>query len=223
MKKIVSMAAAVAILAPMAFAGGVGLVLPVGLGYSETIEGDYGGTLDRDIGSYVGFGIVWDSNLGKDVLVNKRTVIEYSSQDVSYTGEGSGENYSFTTWNIASFYGFGVIRNENLRLAIGPRINVQYAYSDNNLYDDAEIGIGIAPAISLNWNINQSFTLSADVDYKFQYNFGDLASNSYYESATYDSTTSDLTARFYVMYRFGEEKTNYISDFDTAMGENVGQ
>ena len=219
MKKIVSIAAAVAILTPvMAFAGGIGLVIPVGLGYSETIDGKYGGTLDRDVGSYVGFGIAFDNNLGKDVLVNKRTVIEYSNQSIKY----DDYDYGFTTWNIATFYGFGVIRNENMRLAIGPRINVQYAYSNKTEYDDAEIGIGIAPAVSFNWNINKALTLSADIDYKFQYNFGDLSANSYYVTQSYTSSTGDLTARFYVMYRFGENNVNYISDFDKQMGENEG-
>lgn len=213
MKKIISLAAAAAIIIPAtAFAGGIGLVVPVGLGYSETIEGDYGGTLDRDIGSSVGFGLVFDNNLGKNALVSKRTVIEYNSQSVAYNEDST--NYSFTTWNIASLYGFGIIKNDYLRLAIGPRINVQYSYSDNALYDDAKIGIGIAPAVSLNWNINQSLSLSADVDYKFQYNFGDLAANSYYESAAYTSVSSDITARFYVMYRFGEDNIDYTNNPD---------
>jgi len=218
MKKITSLAAAAAIIIPAtAFAGGIGLVVPVGLGYTETIEGDYGGSIDRDIGSYVGFGIVFDNNLGKNALVNKRTVIEYSNQSVSYEGDPKGGSYSLTTWNIASLYGFGIIKNEHLRLAIGPRINVKYAYSDNSLYDDAEIGIGIAPAVSLNWNINQSLSLSADLDYKFQYNFGDLAASSYYYSSSYNSVSSDLTARLYVMYRFGEENMNYTNNVATDM------
>ena len=216
MKKIVSLAAAVAILAPvMAFAGGVGLVLPVGFGYTETLDGTYGGSVDRDIGSYVGFGIVFDNNLGKDVLVNKRTTLEYSSQSTKY----DDYDYSLTTWNIATFYGFGIFRNESMRLAIGPRINVLYAYSNNTLYDDAKFGIGIAPAVSFNWNVNSALSLSADLDYKFQYNFGDLSANSYYVSQAYTNVSSDITARLYVMFRFGEGNGNYTSDFVDPEGE----
>ena len=226
MKRIVSLAVATAILAPMAFGGGIGLVVPIGLGYSQTIDGKYGGSADRDVGSYVGFGIAWDNNLGKDVLVNKRITIEYSSQSVKYTGRAyTGTSDNFTVWNIASYYGFGVLRNENFRLSIGPRINVQYAKGETHLtadrIDDFEIGIGIAPAISFNWNINKSLTLSADLDYKFQYTFGDLSSNLYYEERTYDSTMSDITARLYVMYRFGESNSNYSGEyFDEPQGDN---
>lgn len=219
MKTLKSILAAAIVAPVIASAGGFGLVVPVGLGYSETIEGDYGGSLDREIGTGVGIGVAWDTNMGKDVLINKRTTIEYISQDVDYT---DGDTDTFTTFNISTFYGYGILRNENIRLAIGPRINVQYTVGDNSALDDAEIGIGIAPAIGINWNINKNFSLSADADYKFQFNWGALGSSDYY-STDYSSTTSNLTARVYVMYRFGEDKTNYISDFDTAMGENSAQ
>ncbi len=220
MNKITSSFAAALLLPVLVQAGGIGLVLPVGLGHSETLDGTYGGNLDRDIGSYVGFGLVFDNNLGKNALVNKRTVIEYSSQAVDT--KNASYKYSFTTWNIATFYGFGVYKTNNLRIGVGPRINVQYAYSDKALYDDVEMGIGIAPAVSLNWNINESLTLSTDLDYKFQYNFGDLSANSYYTSQSYTSVTSDLTARFYIMYRYGESNINEDIDLETQSNENEG-
>ena len=217
MKKfITSSALAVLVLPGLLNASGLGLYVPVSLGidYSGTrtitsitgsdFDVDYDGTL----GTNLGLGIAYDTNLGADSLFNYRLGVEYTSIDYDKRYVPDGTNIS-----LINTMGFGVFRNETIRVWIGPRLNVAYEWSDGDAgvlgtSSTSGVEVGIAPAAGINVNLGSAFTLAFDLDYKFAVQVGSTSySNSI--SNTVDSVyyegRSGPTARFSLFWRFGEE------------------
>ena len=190
-------------------AAGMGIYIPVSVGDSMSTTNDWDGyTRDLGLKPAVGFGLAFDSNIGKDKLFNYRLGLEYMSIGVdtvngnTYTGDTE-----FLRYNMVHTFGFGVLRKKAVRLWVGPRINIAYNQYDNpntnSFYTESNLEFGIAPALGVNVNLGRVVSLAFDLDYRFAYlQVG--WDNTLFDD-TYSGLTTGATARFSVLFRFGEE------------------
>jgi hypothetical protein len=196
----------------IANAAGMGVYIPLNLTETEKIDYDLGGTSEFEYKPRAGLGIAFDTNIGKDRLFNYRFGFEYSSAELD-TLDGQALNSTLTKkkYNFVNTFGFGVLRNRSVRLWVGPRINIQV---ENGVYDSgyeyaeqSSFGIGLAAAAGVNVNLGQTVSLAFDLDYHAVSIAGvEDYSNflGYSSSEDYSGTNKGATARFYVLFRFGE-------------------
>jgi len=206
----------------MVHASGMGFYIPVSVGDTSNLTVSEDGLyadydMTQNYASTAGIGLVFDSNIGKDKLFNYRVALEYQSTTVDST-EAAGSTEDCNTYhcekirlNFVQTFGFGVLRTETVRLWVGPRINMAW----NSRSDSTDIGsgytfteseyaleLGIAPAVGINVNLGRLVSLGADLDYRYAIASG--AWDDFGSSGTYVGSTTGATARFYVMFRFGE-------------------
>ncbi len=206
-------------------AGGIGLYVPIDLGSTEkvTVTPD-GGLLDgkkydktTDYNSAVGFGLTYDSNLGKDNLFNYRLGLEWMTRTIDtisangYSGSCKGNGCDMSRFQIVQTFGFGVFRTELVRLWVGPRINLGYnkqTYSvGNDSVTELNFEAGIAPAVGVNLNFGRYFAVAADLDYRFA-GIGGATSGSTSSSTgtnTYSGSNNGASLRVYAILKFGED------------------
>ena len=208
MSKMKKLALSLLLAMPMvASAAGMGVYVPFSVGDSATITDspDYQveETYDIDYKSSVGLGIAFDSNIGKDKLFNYRLGVEFMNEEADNC---AGDCDLGTKINIVNTFGFGVLRTETVRLWVGPRVNIGWTFDtyDNN-GARAEFEFGVAPAVGVNVNLGRVVSLAADLDYRFAGAFGAYDSDVLGDGGSYTSSKTGATARFYVLFRFGEE------------------
>ena len=198
-----------------ASAAGMGIYVPLNITETEkhTFDSDTSSTTYTHTYEYKtspGFGVAFDSNIGKDKLYNYRLGLEYRSADMD-TASSNLDDYGTvtkSTFNIVNTFGFGLLRTETVRLWVGPRLNIQFtgeSHSARSEYSRAEFGIGIAPAVGINVNLGNVVSLAADLDYHVAAIAGGKTYSSTSSSKSYTGTNKGLTARFYVLFRFGEK------------------
>ena len=223
MNKMKKLALSLLLVLPMVVsAAGMGVYIPFSIGDSSSVtvsdDNSYSSDFDADIDykSAAGIGFVFDSNIGKDKLFNYRVGIEYqkTTRDTYGDDEGSGSCTQFcdmTRLNLVQTFGFGVLRTPTVRLWVGPRINIAWNYQStdydvgyyDNTYTEAAFEFGIAPAVGVNVNLGRLVSLAFDVDYRFAAVVGGY-DNGEFDSGTYSGGTRGATARFSVLFRFGE-------------------
>lgn len=197
----------------VASAAGMGVYIPFHLTETEDIDYDSGGSYEFGYKPSAGFGVAFDSNIGKDKLYNYRLGLEYSSTELdTIDGQTLSGTLTKDTFNIINTFGFGVLRTKTVRLWVGPRINIQfengeYSSSTENV-EQTSFGIGLAAAAGINVNLGRLVSLSADLDYHAvsiagTEDYSDIF--GYSDSEAYTGTNKGATARFYVLFRFGEE------------------
>jgi len=207
MKKMKNLALSLLLAMPVvSSASGMGLYVPIGIANSSSVSGDYyTATVDKDYEPAIGFGLAFDSNIGKDKLVNYRLGLEYMNVNVD-TVNGWNSNQEYSRFNIVNTLGFGVLRTKVVRLWVGPRLNIAWNASTDSTYgsDYSEIAfeLGIAPAVGVNVNLGRVVSLGFDVDYRFAALYG--AWSTTWDDDTYSGTATGPTARAYVLFRFGE-------------------
>lgn len=167
---------------------GLGTYYSLGWGDGEIEYDDYynsNDTIDIDTDhKNRAIGFVLDTNVAKDSLFNYRfnvaiDAIEIESErGIDIEADGFAMDHTF---------GFGVLRTPQVRLWIGPQINLSYYHEeydhDGNYYYDNDFdlfGFGIGPAMGVNFNIGELFTLTATHGYKFTWLFGSDFRDDFY-------------------------------------------
>lgn len=211
MSKMKKLALSLLLAMPMvASAAGMGVYIPFGVANSSSVEGDYyTATIDKDYEAAAGFGLAFDSNIGKDKLFNYRLGVEYMTVGVdNVNGYSTSQEYS--RFNFVNTFGFGVLRTEKVRLWVGPRVNVAWNWTDQSLdgssnYGHSEVALelGVAPAVGINVHLSRVVSLSFDLDYRVAYISGAWTND--YNDDTYTGTTTGPAFRAYVLFKFGEE------------------
>ena len=210
-------------------AAGIGLYVPYSLGDTAdvTVTPDNSGS-DYDLTTKYkptpGFGLMFDSNLGKDKLFNYRLGLEFMNRTVD-TVDGravdcSGDECDMFRFQVVQTFGFGVLRTEMVRLWVGPRLNLGYNYKSNEYSfgtnTNVNFEIGIAPAVGVNLNFGRYFAISADLDYRFAGIAGASTSDSNIGSSTtnsYTGSNNGATLRAAAIFKFGED---FQDEVDTA-------
>jgi hypothetical protein len=105
-----------------------------------------------------GGGLIIDSNVAKDKIFNYRLELGYDWFNMSWF-PGQSSNYYFDSCSKLSsnhYFGFGVIRNQNIRFWVGPHIEV------SGLFGQGHNGVfgGLGLAMGTNFNISDVFTFS---------------------------------------------------------------
>ncbi len=191
-------------------AAGMGVYIPLSVGQTMSVTDSPDNATDQDFDfkfePAAGFGIAFDTNIGKDKLFNYRLGLEFMNQEIdTVNGLSCTGDCSFgTRVNLVNTFGFGVLRTKKVRLWVGPRINIAYDF-DTGDYGYARVGyeIGFAPAVGVNVNLGRVVSLAADLDYRFAA-AGGAYDDDFGDSGTYSGGTTGATARFYVLFRFGE-------------------
>lgn len=107
-------------------------------------------------------GVVMDTNLSKDKLFNYRLGLSYEAEDF----ERTGFKYRAHGGCIENDFGFGIIRDDSIRLWIGPELRISYFEKDwGNGVKTSLAEVGMGPVVGLNININPGITLAAKAGY----------------------------------------------------------
>ena len=190
-----SMLFVVLILPATLSAFGMGLSIPFGTTVEHENSGssDYYGTWEED--SIIGLGLVTDTNIGKNRLYNWRFNLESSNLEDEYGNE-------FDRLSIVNTFGFALVRNKVVRFFMGPRINIGFEDRPNG---GSGVEFSVAPVAGVNINLGPVVSLGLDLDYKIPglaVSAGDY--DCAYGNCDYAEDLSGATARFYLLFRFGE-------------------
>jgi len=191
MKNIVKGLLLTSMMTPVALnAFGMGLSAPVMTNVKHDIDG--GGKWKED--SISGFGLVLDSNIGKNKLYNWRLNLE-SNKIKTESG------YKYDKSSFINTFGFSLFRNKRVRVFMGPRLEFGFMSEDN--WDGIEFAI--SPTVGVNVHLGPVVSLGLDMDYKIDGLSSSTRSyDNYYSDSDIDETLSGMTTRFYILFRFGE-------------------
>jgi len=197
MKKIVKGLLVATMIAPVALnAFGMGLSVPVytNVEHDQTSSSDYYVEWEED--SVSGFGLVIDTNIGKNKLYNWRLNIESTEVEGKYGGE-------FDRISFVNTFGFSLFRNERVRVFAGPRLNIGIEERGS---DGSGVEVSIAPAVGVNVHLGSVVSLGLDIDYKISALSTSIGDYDYgYYDRDYDEDLSGMMARFYILFKFGEK------------------
>ena len=142
-----------------AMAIGKGFYFHLGSGSADWTA-DFDNTPTRDYDSdtsHFGAGFVLDTATDGDRLFNYRF-------QVGYEQFKSDSSSSFANWDMRSLvvdqdFGFGVVRNDTLRFWLGPELRLSISSDSKENLDMALIGVGVGPAIGINFHTSDSISL----------------------------------------------------------------
>jgi hypothetical protein len=144
---------------PKAVASGFGLA--TGFGYGSVKETLMSGP-NNFSETRESVGLVFDSNLGRDHVFNYRGTVSYQMLQV----RGYGEHSNSDGISIENDFGFRVIRNEQLRLWIGPEVKVEiFDTSHSGNHPSGNLHFGVGPVVGTNIDLGNDFTLAVKAGY----------------------------------------------------------
>jgi hypothetical protein len=122
-------------------------------------------------------GFMLDTNVARDSVFNYRLNIALDEADIK-PDRGRGKKYD--GYVMEHTFGFGVLRNQNVRLWIGPQINLSYYTED----DFDMFGLGFGPAVGVNIHAGDKVSFTVTSGYKFNFLFGSVGDDDYDEDFT---------------------------------------
>jgi len=135
------------------------------IGLGGYLNGAYGSErFDENDYNYtsLGGGLILDTAVEKDSLLNYRLEIGYDKK----TFDGGGERDKYAMNNT---FGFGILRNDLVRIWLGPEVGIYYCETAGGFN---YFGGGIGPAIGTNVHLTDLISLSFSADALYQYNIG---------------------------------------------------
>ena len=218
----------------MVQASGIGFYVPMAATTTSTTEdNDFDLTEDIDYKSAVGIGFVYDSNVGEDEMYGYRLGLEYlnmSMDSININGSLAPSDYyrgdeKATRINIVNTFEFGLVTSKSIRFWIGPRVNIAYQGYTRQVgtysYDENIMEFGIAPALGTNFNLGSVVSLGFDVDYRFAALAGTWTQENPDRDGSSTGTAKGLTARFYLLFRFGETRNDVAQVSNTNNNTNT--
>jgi len=190
------------------FASGLGIYFPT---WSFAGTGTIYYDLDEEASidyNHFGGGIFFDSRLAANRIFNYRIALIY--EKVTYDGSRS-DNY-FARFAVDQSFGFGILRNKNVRLWLGPQVRLAYmSWQDNNpTHENWRLGFGVAPMFGSNFHLGSVITLCLDIGVRSNFYYGEWKDsytyNNFYEeeSDNYYLTYYEIFLNFAVVFRFGD-------------------
>ena len=162
MKRIVMAALLLAGLSTSAHANGYGFYFE----YANIFDGEFTDSDFPDVDyeeDHYGVGFAFDTNVAADRLFNYRMNVGYQHVEGDYDGfDDDGDGLS-----IDNAFGFGVFRNQNVRLWIGPAVRVSFDFFDDS--DSWDLGIGAGPEIGLNIHTGSRVSFGLTAGYQILY------------------------------------------------------
>ena len=179
-------------------AEGLGVYVPFSLYSNSSVDTN---DVKADYDPSLGLGLMYDTNVGENKLFNYRLGLEYMRVGVDNV-QGVPSDQSNNRFDIVNTFGFGIVRSENMRLWIGPRINVAWNSGIGGVNNSGSaLEIGVAPAVGVNVELSRDFVLGLDIDYRVAYLSGTWDGDS---ARSFYGDIEGATARVYMIYMFGE-------------------
>jgi hypothetical protein len=192
-------------LVPLASATGIGPSLQIGDGSGDFsseeggciwgICGDTESDIDQARRWHVGF--VIDTAVARDKVFNYRLDFGFGAQNFDLDRDGliSGSLDSKGV-TIDNTFGFGVVRNSNVRFWIGPQVHVGFYRGDfegnqaflGGGFGETENGdteyfeFGLGPVAGINVHLDNNITLSFTSGLRWNWFSGDLETKAHYDS-----------------------------------------
>ena len=173
-------------------ADGVGLSYTYGSGES-TVRIDGLPNIDYAM-KRTGYGIMYDTNVGRDHIFNYRLTIEQAVYD------SNDDPYEAIT--LINDFGFSLFRDERMRFWMGPEITIALLNDTGSDASPNLFGFGMGIATGLNLNMSENFTLALKAAFISQTMSGRMSVSG----SRYDVVTDDEFAYggISLIYRFGE-------------------
>lgn len=161
---------------------------------------------------HFGAGFVFDTAVAADTLFNYRASIGYQhvDQDFDDVGNLSGGSFDGNGISLDNAFGFGVVRNERIRLWIGPAIRLSMDWFDGDHGDDFyDLGIGAGPEIGLNFHANDRFSLGLTAGYQILYVASFFDDDYYGNDDDIDGYEQGVFVKLLFLFRTGDDQYSY--------------
>jgi hypothetical protein len=136
-------------------------------------------------------GFMLDTNVARDSIFNYRLNIALDEMEPKSGKDIDGYVMDHT-------FGFGVLRNQNVRLWIGPQINLSY-YTD----DDFDMfGLGFGPAIGVNIHAGDKISFTVTSGYKYNFLIG--SEDRYDDDFDFTGYEGQYYINFGVLFRIND-------------------
>lgn len=143
------------------------------------------------------FGFVLDTAIATNRLFNYR--LQLAIVDVSY------DNTDMDGFVLSNTFGFGIIRNADLRFWVGPQVGFKYLTSkDDNDIDLITFDLGAATG--LNYHISSNISLTADLGYRLGYGGAISSTSSSTDEFDIDINENQFFVNVGLLFRFGRDK-----------------
>jgi len=175
-----------------------GLGFTLGVGFE-----DWDDTLIDENRTLKNFGFVIDTNVAKDRVFNYRFTM------VREENNGSGNSVDMKGIVMTHDFGFGVFRNDKVRLWLGPELRA-VLYDDVSATQDGTIfnssgdtwGYGLGLVIAANFHVSKVASIGISARY---FGFSGYSRDDYYESSDSDVDSRGIYLNFSVLFRMDDE------------------
>ena len=204
---ILSIILSVGVAVPSAMALGLGGYYTSGWGEgSVNAENDDNDEWDFDTDfERRGYGLVLDTNLAKDRLVNLRVnLANYNYQDQ----DRSKNVLELDGGQLGVDLGFGFIRNKHMRIWVGPEMTISYAeggIEENDDWDYYFINVGLGPVLGANFHLGDRISLGLKVGWLYEQFIGKAENDDLDSKIDYDGYTTQYLVNLSIFYRFGDK------------------
>lgn len=111
-----------------------------------------------------GFGLLLDTSVSSDSIFNYRLQIGMGFGTLSIDGMNYNEDITLTEYHMYHSFGFGIVRNDSVRLWLGPQIGLglasgTYSYPGSTDTEYKEYYASIGAILGLNVHLSESFSL----------------------------------------------------------------
>jgi hypothetical protein len=120
--------------------------------------------------SSIGVNLVLDTAVAKRRLFNYRLSLGYERQTFDYPNEEElqdGEEAQRIT--VGNTFGFAVAQTAQMRVWLGPRLALGYAFDSNKSADYYNLNLGLAPVIGVNFHLSPVTSLGLELGYEYSH------------------------------------------------------
>lgn len=177
----------------LASAGGMGAYLEYPRGDQE-IEFDFAD--ESFTNNRFGIGLVLDTNVARDELLNVRATVGYVRTENTVDDEAHGGAFDLAI-------GFGLWRDSHFRVWAAPAMRIGVDYYENDFAEILDLGFGAGPRIAMNWHVSRQLSVSPSFSYQYMYIRETIKDD--FGKDEFNGTEHLITARLTFLFRdFGD-------------------
>ncbi len=139
-----------------------------------------------------GAGLVLDSNVARDELLNVRASAGYVRTENTVDDEAHGGAFDLAV-------GFSLWRARQFRVWAAPAARIGIDYYDSDFAEILDLGFGGGPRVGLNWHVSDQVSIAPSVSYQFMYIHETIKDD--FGSAKFNGTEHLVTARLTFLFR----------------------
>ena len=155
-----------------AMAIGKGFYIHMASGNADwTAEDDNNFKRDYDSNtSHFGIGFVLDTATEIDRVFNYRFQVGYEQ----FNSDSTSKLADFDMASVVTDhdFGFGIVRNDAIRFWLGPEVRASFSFDSKDNFDMALFGLGVGPAIGINFHTAGNVSLGLKGGYMKMSYFG---------------------------------------------------